>query len=222
MKLAQHKTVSRPEIPRGILMKLFAYLTLILTLIGCSTLNGVLSTSDVTADVQVEKYTTKNNIHSYVERLTQQLFVTSTDINLDKSVAVSTFIPVEEMGSQNINNNLPNNSLGYQIQESFVTLVTQAGMKVTEFKTSKAIKIQNNRDLMLTRNVDELNVNISADYFLTGNYLVQEHNLVINARLIDVKNQQVIAAATDFIPSDIMWTQPKSIIKDGMLYRGKY
>jgi TolB-like protein len=46
-----------------------------------------------------------------------------------------------------------------------------------------------------------LHKKINAQYFLTGTYSEQENSLVVNARLIELSSQNVVAAATDYIPT---------------------
>jgi TolB-like protein len=163
--------------------------------------------------------TSELSVHHYVEQLTKQLLLTAKPIDLTQSVAVGTFLPTESINGKD----MPTaNILGQQIQESFVTLATQAGLNVIEFKTAKAIKIQQNQDLMLSRQVSEINSYIKADYYLTGTYTTQQQSIVINARLIETSSQRVIAAATDFIPSNVMWAQGKVMMKDKSIFRTAY
>ena len=166
-----------------------------------------------------DAHTSKLSVHHYVQQLTKQLLLTAKPIDLEQTVAVGTFLPTENINGKN----MPTaNILGQQIQESFVTLVTQAGLNVIEFKTAKAIKIQENQDLMLSRQVSEINSYIKADYYLTGTYTSQQQNIAVNARLIETSSQRVIAAATDFMPSNVMWAQGKVMMKDKSIYRSAY
>lgn len=143
------------------------------------------------------------SLHYYVEQLTRQLLLTSPSVELNQSVAVGTILPLTQLSG---NNNPPNNLIGQQLQESLVTLATQAGLNVIEFKTMNSIKVESSQDLMLSRQLDEINTQLSADYFLTGTYHNQRQTLVVNVRLIDVTTHNVIAAATDTIPIGMMWT----------------
>lgn len=190
---------------------------LVLLLSACSILP-----SDDTANQQALPAfadSSELSVHHYVEQLAKQLLFTAKPINLTQSVAVGTFLPIESING----NNMPGaNVLGQQIQESFVTLATQAGLNVIEFKTAKAIKIQQNQDLMLSRQISEINPYVRADYYLTGTYTAQQKNIAINARLIEASSQKVIAAATDFIPANVMWAQGKVIMKDKSIYRKAY
>lgn len=156
-------------------------------------------------------------IHYYVERLAEQFFITTNHIDTNKTVAIGTFLPINQLNG----NTLPNaEPIAHQIQESFVTIATQVGLNVLEFKTMKHLKIKNNQDIMLSRQVDDLNTRIEADYFLTGNYIEHKNQLVVNARLIALPSRKVIAAATDYIPKNVMTTKSAVVLKNNQLYRG--
>ena len=163
--------------------------------------------------------TAQFGIHHYVAQLAKQLFFTAKPIQLEQSVAVGTFLPTERINGKNMP---AKNLLGQQIQESFMTLATQAGLNVIEFKTTTAIKMQHNQDLMLSRQVSDINPYVQADYYLTGTYTAQQKNIVINARLIETQSQKVIAAATDVIPANVMWEQGKVMMNDKNIYRTAY
>ncbi|WP_233269093.1 FlgO family outer membrane protein [Paraglaciecola sp. L1A13] len=174
---------------------------------------------DDSADTPTQVNSAQYSTHHYVALLAKQLFFTAKPIYMEKSVAVGTFLPTESMDGKNVPST---NELGQQIQESFVTLATQAGLNVVEFKTATAIKIQHNQDLMLSRQINEINANVQTDYYLTGTYSLQQKNIAINARLIEASSQKVIAAATEVFPSNAMWEQEKIMLKNNGLYRNAY
>ena len=179
---------------------------------------SVLSSDD--ADIEQTEVTgPQYSTHHYVAVLAKQLFFTAKPIYMEKSVAVGTFLPTESIDGKNMPST---NELGQQIQESLVTLATQAGLNVIEFKTASAIKIQHNQDLMLSRQIDEINAQVQTDYYLTGTYSLQQKNIAINARLIEASSQKVIAAATEVFPSNVMWEQEKIMLKNNGLYRNAY
>jgi hypothetical protein len=84
------------------------------------------------------------------------------------------------------------------------------------------IKISEQGDKMLSRQVDDLNPTISADYFLTGTYTLQETSTMVNIRLIQVPENIVLAAATDYVPNDAMWSQSKVRIINNQIFRNAY
>jgi TolB-like protein len=160
-----------------------------------------------------------NTLHKHVENLARQLLSTSQVIDTTRTVAVGTILPTIQANGDS----LPSHTaLGLQIQESLMTFVTQAGLKVIEYKTMPNIRISEQADKMLSRQVDDLNPTIAADYFLTGTYTLQETNTMVNIRLIQVPENIVLAAATDYVPNDAMWSASKVTLKNNQIYRNGY
>ena len=155
-------------------------------------------------------------LHYYVEQLARQLFNTAGDIDSAKSVAVGTILPSSLDNGKSLPSEL---DIGRQIQESLLTLSTQAGLKVVEFKTMQNIKLSDGQDAMLSRELQYLSQQVANGYFLTGTYTASEDNLIVNLRLIDVSNHQVIAAATDYVPIDILWEKSKVSLKNNQIIR---
>lgn len=161
----------------------------------------------------------QNTLHRQIENLARQLFSTAQAIDSSQIVAIGTILPAYTTSGRT----LPlDPALGVQIQESLMTFATQAGMKVIEYKTMPAIKIGKQADAMLSRDINELNNNISADYFLTGTYTTQENSTIVNIRLIQVPENIVLAAATDYVSNDIMWSRSKISLKNNQIYRSEY
>lgn len=161
----------------------------------------------------------EGTVHFHVERLARQLFDTANGFDVSRPMVVGTFLPAERYDNKNNAELVP---YGIQIQESFATFATQAGLKVIEFKTLPAVKITNNADIMLSRDINDLDTRVIADYMLTGSYTQQQNSLVVNVRLIRVFDKTIIAAATDYLPLNSMWSHNKVQIKDSRLYRGEY
>ncbi|NRD71810.1 hypothetical protein HQQ94_00775 [Shewanella sp. VB17] len=155
-------------------------------------------------------------IHKNVTNLANNLFFSAKNIRLAQSVAVGTFLPINLTNNSSL---AEQNFIGLQIQESFITLATQAGLSVVEFKTSSTIKITPHADVMLSRNIEDLPSDINAQYFLTGTYSEHNNKLMVNARIIELENQRVIAAVTDYITIPSLYNKQKITIKDNMIYR---
>ncbi len=155
-------------------------------------------------------------IHQNVTHLANNLFSSAKNIKLSQSVAIGTFLPI----SLNKNPNLAvQHYIGLQIQESFITLATQAGLNVIEFKTASAIEITSDADIMLSRDTNNLTASIQAEYFLTGTYSEHDNKLVVNARIIEFATQKIIAAATGYIPMPSRNDKQTITMKNKMLYR---
>jgi TolB-like protein len=200
-------------------MRILCLMILIGTLVcGCAVTDLISKSNDVD-DVTSSTTHSSNALHKHVEKLTRQLLSTSQLINTAKTVAVGTILPTTLSSGES----LPSHSiLGLQIQESLITFATQAGLKVIEYKTMPNIKISEKADKMLSRRIDELDPTISADYFLTGTYTLQENSTIVNIRLIQVPENIVLAAATDYLPNDVMWSASKVTLKNNQIYRNGY
>lgn len=185
---------------------------------GCAMKDRMDKSNDV-ADVTAVNLHPSNTLHRHVEKLTRQLLNTSQLIDKTNTVAVGTILPTMHSNGESLPSHL---ALGLQIQESLMTFATQAGLKVIEYKTMPNIKISEQSDKMLSRQVNELNPTISADYFLTGTYTLQESNTIVNIRLIQIPENIVLAAATDYVPNDVMWSTSKISMKNNQIYRNAY
>ena len=182
-------------------MKIPFFLTSCLLLTGCAGLSLPAFNDQSANKINQAAPATKMPIHYYVTRLAQQLFDTTSSINLNSSIAVGTILPVQQISGKN----LPvHGAYGLQIQESLMTLSTQAGLNVVDFKAMPNIKVGENYDIMHSREITELNTRVQADYYLTGTYSEQENSLVVNIRLVDIPTQKILAADTDYIPVNTM------------------
>ena len=180
---------------------------------------GTLASGCAKTDVTVADAHPSNTLHRHVEKLVTQLLSTSQLIDKTNTVAVGTILPTMDTSGES----LPSRSaLGLQIQESLMTFASQAGLKVIEYKTMPNIKISAQADKMLSRQLNELSPTITADYFLTGTYTLQENNTIVNIRLIQVPENIVLAAATDYVPNNVMWSSSKVALKNNQIYRNGY
>jgi TolB-like protein len=206
------------------IMKIFVFLSGCLFLSGCSGTSSLSHFNEpepvvASSEAAETPLLAEKPIHYYVTRLAQQLFDTSSNIDLNKSIAVGTILPVQHTSGKK----LPvYGAYGLQIQESLMTLATQAGLQVIDFKAMPMIKVGENYDMMLSRELAELNSVVKADYYLTGTYSEQENSLVVNIRLVDIRSTKILAAATDYIPVNTMWSRSKVSIREQIIYRNEY
>lgn len=197
-------------------------LVLTLLLSGCTTIERLAELQSPPVETGYEQYQPERagaSFHGHVEQLARQLLNTTNHFNIGQPILVGTFLPANTL-SEETNESL--SPFGIQIQESFVTFLTQAGLKVTEFKVQKQVIISDQADRFMSREVNSLENNITADYLLVGHYIQQENELVVNARIIDLSDKTVVAAATDYIPMNAMWSHDKVKLKNEKLYRGDY
>lgn len=202
----------------------YASALLVLILTGCSSITDELNAlkGDNEQRVTDNRYMPRShegNLHSHVERLARQLFDTANVIDVTSTVAIGTFLPAKTL---KLDSDSELSSISIQLQESFSTLVTQVGLTVIEYKSLPGVMVTENADIMLSRDVSKLGGGVSVQYLLTGNYIQQENSLIVNAKLINVLDKSLVAAATDYVPLNSLYSHEKIKVKDGMLYRGEY
>ncbi|WP_105190557.1 FlgO family outer membrane protein [Pseudoalteromonas sp. T1lg48] len=183
--------------------------------------------SQYSAEQIHERQLSAQAIHGHTQRLAEQLLARihgnekqQGELVLTGRIAVGTFLPIKQLAHDPRHPQL--HDLGLQLQDGLVTLMTQAGFEVVDFKQSDGIYMQMEQDKMLSRDVMRLSQRHNLDYYLTGTLLRQEDSYVVNARLIKLDTQQVVAAATDYIPANVMWSEQKTVLRHGQLYRNEY
>lgn len=110
-------------------------------------------------------------------------------------------------------------SISHHLQEGLITELSRNGVNVVEIRLSKNIKLQDNYEQVLTRQIDELQGSVLLDYYLTGTLSPRPEGVQANLRVVDIQSQQVLASASGFIPVDYFGPREQVEIKDGMLYR---
>ncbi|GAB2996912.1 FlgO family outer membrane protein [Psychrosphaera aestuarii] len=197
-------------------------LIMVISLAGCTTIERLAELQNPPVEKGYEQYEPSRqgqSFHYHVEQLARQLLNTTNQFNVSQPILVGTFLPSDTLSMETNRSIAP---FGIQIQESLVTFLTQAGLKVTEFKVQTQADIAPTADIFMSRNVNSLEKNVTADYLLVGHYIQQENELIVNARLIDLSDKTVVAAATDYIPMNTMWSHEKVKLKNEQLYRGEY
>lgn len=204
-------------------MRIFIILISLSLITACSIPTGDIDQSSRGSEPallqQENKSANENLIHQHITRLANTLFSSARNINLSQAVAVGTFLPISLINEKEISEH---SYIGLQIQESFITLGSQAGLNIIEYKTMSSIKLQPGVDVMLSRDLQNLHEKMNAKYFLTGTYSEQENSLVVNARLIELSSQNVVAAATDYIPIVSMRSKQQVTMENNFLYRNTF
>lgn len=155
----------------------------------------------------------------YTERLAQQLFVEplSTATTTHRRLAIASFLPIRQLSLANISEH--ETELANQLADSMLTAAVQRGYQAVDIRLRREVLLATDHEQGFSRQLHELQQQHDAQLLLSGTYSAQEDGFIINVRLIDVNSQQVVAAATDYIPDNVMWSAEKMRKRGQHLYR---
>ena len=152
----------------------------------------------------------------YTERIADRLFQDLGPIPAG-AIAVVSFTELKTLAPDPYN--LSMNLLGLQLQESMLTVASQRGYQVKELRLASQVKIYHDHERILSRDLTELAMQQSVRYVIAGTLNQAENYTTVNARLVDIQNNSVIAAASDLIPSQALGSAEKLQLRQQQLYR---
>ena len=138
----------------------------------------------------------EHDINHYVRGLMQDLVANLQYVNSTTPVAVVSFVMLDsDYNDANI--------LGIQIAESLIHEVHKFGIPVIDFKTTGFIRITEQGDFAFSKDYEDFGGQMPARYIVGGTMLKHKDGYLINARIVGVKSQAVVASAQSFIPNSV-------------------
>ncbi len=158
-----------------------------------------------------------DSVERYTKELAMELF---SQVNNQQRLrfAVAGFVPVDTLVHDHSKQG-PLMLLGHQLEQGLISEALVRGLIAQDFKATNSIIISENADRALSRDLSHLSQLQNVDYFITGTITEQQNGATVNARIINVDNKFVIAAATHFIPANVFWEHEQVSTRNGMLYR---
>jgi TolB-like protein len=138
----------------------------------------------------------EHDINHYVRGLMQDLVANLQYVNSTTPVAVVSFV----MLNSDYNDA---NLLGIQIAESLIHEVHKFGIPVIDFKTTGYIRVTEQGDFAFSKDYEDFSGEMPARYIVGGTMLKNAEGYLINARIVGVKSQAVVASAQSFIPNSV-------------------
>lgn len=187
---------------------------ILVSLSGCANI-----LSQIQAKEPIQQPQALGNAELYTHRLAQELF---TNLSADRQYryAVAGFVPVSSF-SHDLSQQGPLMLLGHQLEQGLMTEAVRRGFVAQDFKATNAIIMTDNSDRALSRDLNHLSQLQNIDYYITGTITPQENGAMVNARVINVRNKDVVAAATSFFPADLFWKTEQVTLRNGHLYRSE-
>ena len=193
-----------------------AVMAAVMAIIGVS---GCSSSQTKSQRTQPEMQVTSalGNVEYHTYLLANELFADVTP-SRQYRYAVVGFVPVDTM-KYDPNHQQPLMMLGHQLEQGMITEASKRGFSTKEFKLSNDIIVSEQSDQILTRDIDRLSAIEVVDFYITGTLVYQESGAVVNARIVNARSKDVVAAATRFFPADLFWQEEQVTTRNGKLYR---
>lgn len=180
-------------------------------------LSGCFSLYDTKQVSQQPRATNLGSAEYYTNNLANELFA-DFPVNKHQRYAVATFVPVTNM-QVDLSAQSPLMLLGHQLEQGLITEAVRRGLVAQDFKATNSIILGSDYDKALSRDLTHLSEQQKIDYYITGTITAQQNGAMVNARIINVRNKDVVAAATSFFPIDLFWESEQVMMRNGQIYR---
>ena len=194
-------------------MKILIWVMVLLTASGCS----VKPVAPITTTAELSEFP----LHVYTQQLADNLFAqlpkTGSVMQPAAQIAVASFVPVNSLSLSTVDE--AEKQLANQLSESMLTHARQHGFTVFDYRLRQQLLLLDDHAQALSRQLEDISAASDADTLLAGTYTPMEDGYLLNARLISVTNQKVLAAASGYIPANVLWGQRQVVQQGDMLYR---
>ena len=138
-----------------------------------------------------------NILSEYTEQMAADLRNDVRGMQLTPPLVVASFV--------NLDSSLQNtNTLGTQIAESFINQLQQMGLPVSEHRISAKLNINEQGDFAFSRNPDQIAPQLNTGHVLTGTMIKNNQGVLVNARIINLESNTVVASASKFVPNIVI------------------
>ncbi|MFS6536341.1 FlgO family outer membrane protein [Idiomarina loihiensis] len=111
------------------------------------------------------------------------------------------------------------NELSHQLSESIYAHLKERNLSLIEFRAKSYISVAEEGATLLSRNVDELEQHPEIDWVLVGTLSRKDAGTMVNLRIVDRRNQEVLAAANRYVPKHLYWPNKQTELVNGRLQR---
>ncbi|MBO1519975.1 FlgO family outer membrane protein [Oceanisphaera pacifica] len=134
----------------------------------------------------------QTQIQQHMSALAYRLVSSAHNLNEQSGIAVSGFVDQQDYQSQDDFSRLLSETMMFQLN--------QYGLRVVDFKALPFIRITPEGDVSTSRDYRQLSPRIDARYLLHGTVSETTGGRLINARLVAMADNSLVASAQQFIP----------------------
>lgn len=109
--------------------------------------------------------------------------------------------------------------LSHQLSESLYAHLKERNVNLLEFRAQEYVTLTDSGSTALSRNTEKLDEYTNLDWILVGTLSRKDAGTMVNLRVIDRRNQEVLAAANRYVPKHLYWSNKKTELVNGHLQR---
>jgi len=145
-----------------------------------------------------QKKTLVKNVNDYAKWLVQDLFSHIDVPNNQSAFAVANFALLDSDLKKT-------NHFGRQLNEAIMHETSRIGFSVFDLKSTGRLQFTNSGDIFWhSENINELSGELNIDYVITGTMTKHQGGYLLNARIIDVTTNILLASSQSFAPAEVV------------------
>ena len=139
----------------------------------------------VAKDLQMH-VTTQTSLEGTIASLATQM-MQNNKLNTRKSVLITSFVRLDNLKKTT--------EFGRVVGESLINELSNRGFNIIEFRGQMSVSVNEHGEYFITRNVDKMKEKVVNSYVVVGTYSRQYGKIMLNARVMDNSNGQIISSA---------------------------
>ncbi len=137
--------------------------------------------NDMSANV-----TTQDTLENTITSLATQM-MQNKKFQTNKPVLITSFVRLDNLKKTT--------EFGRILSESMINELSNRGFNVIEFRGQMSVSVNAHGEYYITRNVDKMREKIVNTYVVVGTYSRQYGKVMLNSRVLDNNNGQIISSA---------------------------
>jgi len=129
-----------------------------------------------------------DNFNTIVTKMTQELIADrKIPLRLLGPVAITSFVDLHVLDKTT--------HFGQLLSENFMSELYAQGIDIVDFRARKFILVNKKGEFLITRNKDKIKKKLNYRYIFVGTYSSLGKEIMLNARIIDNTNGELVASA---------------------------
>ncbi|SFC25729.1 FlgO family outer membrane protein [Pseudoalteromonas denitrificans] len=136
-------------------------------------------------------------LEEYIEQMVMDMQYSLSRYYINEPIAVASFVELDTDLSIT-------NQLGLELSESFIAELMKANFPLVEHRVTGEIMLTQDGDFVLSRNPHQVKSLQKIGYVMSGTLLKRHNGILVNARIVGLKNNQILASSSKLIPKMIL------------------